>query len=127
MLLKERPAAHGRNSCDLIGKLTGQPVGKLRTVGHPCSAGASCIYLVLAYHVVYQPQGKRHIIGVGVHSWTTIIPAAVKRLHLGLPEVLIPIACFALFMVQFSTSFHKAEPAPRQYPYLGESLHMHVA
>ena len=67
------------------------------------------------------------LIGRFIDLYQNIIPAVVKPLHLGLPEILIPVACLALFMVQFSTAFHKAEPAPVHDPYLAESLHMHVA
>ncbi|MBI3921034.1 MAG: hypothetical protein HY318_06395 [Armatimonadetes bacterium] len=67
------------------------------------------------------------VVGRWVDLYQNIIPAVVKPLRLGLPEVVIFVACLALFALTFNHAFRKAGPTPTHDPYLTESLHMHVS
>ncbi|PIU66584.1 MAG: hypothetical protein COS85_04290 [Armatimonadetes bacterium CG07_land_8_20_14_0_80_59_28] len=67
------------------------------------------------------------LLGRFIDLYQVIMPSVDSRLHVGFPEILVPAALLAVFLLLFFRRFQSAAPEPRQDPYLIESAGMEVS
>jgi hypothetical protein len=80
----------------------------------PPRARRSVRWLVRVYALV--------LIGRWLDLWLLIVPAVSPGARIGILEVVIPLAFLPLFLLPVIAAFRRAEPVPRQDPYLVESV-----
>jgi len=66
------------------------------------------------------------LVGRWLDLYLLILPALGQPLRFGFPELFIPLGFLPLFVLPLVACFRKAEPVPRQDPYLIESVQLRV-
>jgi len=66
------------------------------------------------------------LIGRWLDLWLLIVPAVSAQVRISVLEVVIPLAFIPLFLLPVVAAFRRAEPVPRQDPYLVESAYLRV-